>query len=265
MRSLLAVTALALSVQSHADTTLENQFYDVSPAIINSAPERSEYYLHKYTWTEGMGTTQDVPLARFLQEADRKEPVVIAVHGCATGAGEETLKSHFMYNGVNVVVVNFIKRGVRPSCLRYPVKGGWPEVSNPKRIKARRMELEAQVQFLKDNGFQRIWVAGHSEGGRVAMGLKAEVSGVMIFGMGCHYRQFWSPNPRNPHYVFLSRKDDWLGWPDHKIVGCRTLFNSSYVAEYWSDIPSHDVLLEAEHRDITVRLVKGTGAGQLAE
>lgn len=158
-------------------------------------------------------------------------------------------------------MMDFLKvKGREPSCEPYPKPDGWPETSNPSRIKARRMELESQVQWLKDEGFKKIYVSGHSEGGRVVQGLKAEVAGVFIHGMDCKSSraEFWDPNPKNRIMVFVSSKDPWLGYPSYAVRGCRSLFNRSYVEDYWSSHPTHSPLVEQEWRDVISRVLKRT-------
>lgn len=226
--------------------------YDASPEIVNTSYQRSDYY------TQDQGAVWAASIDEFLREADRKAPLVVHVHGCSgLSMDDGLLRSFYMDQGsANVVMMDFLKvKGRTPSCELHPKPGGWPETANPLRIKARRMELESQVQWLKDQGFKRIYVSGHSEGGRTVQSLKAEVTGVFIHGMDCKIgrMEFWDPNPNNKIMVFLSSKDPWLDYPQTVVRGCKSLFNRGYVEEYWSGQPTHSPLVEQEWRDVIVR------------
>lgn len=226
--------------------------YDTSPEIVSTAYQRSDYY------TQAQGSVWAASINEFLQEADRNVPLVVHAHGCSgLSLDDGLLRSFYMDHGAaNVIMLDFLKvKGRNPSCDPYPKVGGWPEVANPDRIKVRRLELESQVQWLKDQGFTRIYVSGHSEGGRTVQGLKAEVAGVFVHGMDCKIGrlEFWDPNPKNRILVFVSSKDPWLDYPRVVVHGCRSLFNRDYVEEYWSDQPTHSPLVEQEWRDVISR------------
>lgn len=246
---------LALLCTSLAQAQLD---YDTSPSLIKTAHERSHYWLHRMTWE--VGTNDDASIEQFLEEANRRDPVVVHAHGCLGVHGsDDTLKSHYMYNKINVVQLDFLRRpGVVASCDRARNEGH-VEVMNPRRIEARRMEMEHQIQWLRAQGFTNVHVSGHSEGGRVAQGLRADVRSVMVHGMDCKpvMRHFWADrNPENRIFVFLSRRDNWLGWPKHQIVGCSSWF-SNQITQYWTEIETHEVLPEASWRDLVVDIIHG--------
>lgn len=232
-----------------ASLSVWSQPYDTSAEVIESTYKRSIYY-----------TADSYPLPlkveEFLNEANRSVPVVLHAHGCSgVGWDEQRLGAFYSEQKVNIVMLDFLKiKTHKPSCDAFPKAGGWPEVSNPDRIAARRMELESQVQWLKDQGFEKIFVSGHSEGGRTVQGLKTEVAGVFIYSMDCKIsmRQFWTPNPKNKIKVFISSRDPWLDYPQVPIRGCKSMFDRQ-VSEYWSAQNSHSVLLEKEWRDALAR------------
>lgn len=225
--------------------------YDASSEIVSTTHQRSDYY------TQVQGAVWAASIDEFLQEADRDVPVVVHAHGCSGLSSDDgLLRSFYVDQGANVVMMNFLnEKGRKPSCEPYPKAGGWPEVANPDRIRARRMELESQVRWLKDRGFNKIYVSGHSEGGRTVQGLKSEVAAVFIHGMDCKIgrMEFWVPNPKNRIMVFISSKDPWLDYPNSMVRGCKSLFNRDYVEEYWSDRPTHSPLAEQEWRDVISR------------
>ena len=194
-----------------------------------------------------------------MNEAKREVPVVLHVHGClGVQWDEQRLGTFYAEQNVNIVMLDFMKlEGRKPSCEAFPKAGGWPEVSNPDRIAARRLEMESQIQWLKDQGFKKIYVSGHSEGGRTVQGVKADVAGVFIYSMDCKIsmRHFWTPNPNNQIKVFISSRDPWLDYPQVSIRGCKSLFDRQ-VSEYWSNQNSHGVLLEKEWRDVLARELK---------
>jgi hypothetical protein len=182
------------------------------------------------------------------------------VHGCfGIYMDDGLLRSFYVDQGANVVMMDFLKvKGRQRSCELHPNAGGWPETSNPARIRARRLELEAQVKWLKEQGFRKIFVSGHSEGGRTVQGLRAEVEGVFIHGMDCKASRmrFWDPNSRNKIKVFISSRDPWLDYPNSVIQGCSTIFNRSYVSDHWSRQATHSPLVEQEWRDVLSRELK---------
>ena len=208
--------------------------YDASPALIATAHERSQYHAADGIWATGP--------ADFLKEAKRDAPTVVHAHGCqGIGWDEHYLTVFFKANKANVVLLDFLKRGVDASCGSEPRVGGWPETSNPARIAARRLELEHQITWLKQQGFTNIFVSGHSEGGRTVQAVEQDVKAVFISGMDCkteNYR-FWNPRKTNKVMVFLSRRDAWLNYPQGQIIGCAQFWNRSHVTGYWTDVPSH--------------------------
>jgi dienelactone hydrolase len=241
VRALLGILPLIGQVQAQVN-------YDASPELLRAAYQRSDYY------TQAQGSVWAASLDEFLQEAGRDVPVVVHVHGCyGLYMDDGLLRDFYIDQGANVVMMDFLKvKGRERSCELRPQPGGWPETSNPRRIEVRRAELESQVQWLKEQGFNRIFVSGHSEGGRTVQGLKSEVAGVFIHGMDCKSSRmrFWTPNSQNKIMLFLSSRDPWLDYPTSVIQGCSTIFNRSYVSDHWTNQPSHSPLVEQSWRDL---------------
>lgn len=223
--------------------------YAITPEIIDNTYQRSEYFT-----PETLGA---ISAEAFLKAADRSAPVVVHSHGCyGLSLDDSALGGFYGKQGASVVMIDFLKvSGRQPSCDIRPKVGGWPEVSNPRRIQVRRAEMESQVEWLKREGFKRIYVSGHSEGGRVTQGLQADVAGVFIHVMDCkpERMEFWRPNPNNKIKVFLSSKDDWLNYPQSVIKGCATLFNRGQVEQFWTSHPTHSPLVEQEWKDVLAR------------
>lgn len=248
MRFIVAFMLSGLLSEVHA----QQWIYDTNPAVIATAHERSQYHV-----ADGIFPTGP---SEFLKEAKREAPTVVHAHGCqGISWDEHYLTTFFKENGANVVLLDFLKRGVDASCETFPRVGGWPEVSNPARIAARRLELEHQVTWLKQQGFTNIYVSGHSEGGRTVQAVQQDVKAVFISGMDCkpEHMRFWSPRKTNKIMVFLSRRDAWLNYPQSRIVGCSHFFNSSHVIEYWTDVPSHSpVSAFSDWKDIVKQALK---------
>lgn len=120
------------------------QPYDTSPEVINTTFQRSIYY-----------TADAYPLPlkidEFLNEAKRDVPVILHAHGCSgVSWDEQRLGTFYAEQKVNMVMLDFIKvEGRKLSCEPFPKAGGWPEVSNPDRIAARRLEMESQIQWFR--------------------------------------------------------------------------------------------------------------------
>ena len=232
--------ALAANCAAAAD-------YSTQPELIASAPERSRFF----TW-EGEVARED-----FLLGADRQAPLVIHLHGCAGIHPYSDLSfiRALREKSINVVAPDFLARGDAttscPSGRAEPM--GHPETSNPRRIAARRLEMERVIAWARENGFQRIWVTGHSEGGRVVQGVRAGVSGVIAIGMDCKNTAFWQPNPGNKVHVFVSHRDPWLGWPGAPVRGCGSPWDSSTM--HWTNEPSHEPLADPAWKDEYLRLI----------
>lgn len=244
----LALPSAANPAQAQAQYQAQAQTpYATPPDVLLAAPERSAYTV------QTDGSPRLVDPAAFLREAGRDAPVVVQLHGCyGVNRSDRLLRDFFAAQGANVVVMDYLALpGRARSCALRPEPQGWPEASNPQRIRERRAEMEAQVDWLKAHGFRRIFVSGHSEGGRTAQGLQAEVAGVFIHGMDCKAvrRAFWHPNPRNRIRVFLSERDPWLGYPLHPIRGCSGPGRGA-VTDHWSSQPTHSPLVEPAWREL---------------
>ena len=224
--------------------------YGTAPDLIAKTPARSRYF----TW-EGEVTPDE-----FLEQADRHVPVVLHMHGCGGihPWSDMSFVTMVRQNHMNVVAPDFLARGdAQTSCPSGRAEpGGHPETSNPARIAARRLEMEQMIGWLKAQGFTQVWVSGHSEGGRVVQGVKADVRGVLVLGMDCKVErlQFWQPNPRNRVHVFVSRRDPWLDWPRATIRGCGGIADSTTM--HWTDVESHEPLSDPAWRGQIVQLLK---------
>lgn len=241
----IAVTLFLMCISLFASAQ-SAKVYDTSAAMIEGAIQRSRY--HPYALMDQWGVwARGTDLPTFLEATSREEPVLVHLHGCAGPTLDEAdLVYFFTKSKVNIVVMRFLVRGdADSSCPGGPRPEGWPETRNPSRIEARRLEMEKQVSWLREQGFQRIFVSGHSEGGRVVQGLKAKVDGVIISGMDCKHLEWWRPNPDNRIAIFLSRNDPWLGHPVHMIRGCGSFFDSK-IKHHWTSIHGHDFLLDPD-------------------
>jgi len=243
MRALVLLVALCC-------VSVSAQTYDTSNQVIEATPQRSRYFVH--------GEYKELKMVEFLERADPSTPLVIHSHGCARiGNDEDGFNGLLRIRGINFIAIDFLARGVPPSCPnKSPSDVAFGAAANPERIAARRLEMEKMVAWAKEKGLTKIWVTSHSEGGRVAQGLKAEVTGVMIFAMDCKNMPFWSPNPKNQVHVFISSRDPWVGQGGAGVRGCGGWFDSN-VTNHWSKVETQTLLGDAAWYELVPNMLKG--------
>lgn len=176
MKKLLLSLLLAISA-----TSAVAQQYDMSEQLINSAHQRSTYYMKDSLFD--MGGKFD----EFLASADRNVPVIVHSHGCSgVGSYDQLAKGFYTSLGYYFVMLDFHKRGdASPSCTGGD-KGGFSYHGDLKtRLPARFQELRNHIQTLRKAGFKTIYATGHSEGGMVVQLISGGVDGVVIHSMSC--------------------------------------------------------------------------------
>lgn len=233
MKIFLYPILLSLSLVASA-----NSRYDVSPSMIDSAYQRSLYYTEAKT----IPITPDE-----FERTDKRIPVVVHLHGCSgIYPGDYQLRDFYKSLGYNVIMMDFFKRGdAQTSCPEgVPSRFGHPEVVNPYRQQARLLELESQLSWLRNRGFNTIIVTGYSEGGKTVQQLQSKVSAVIVHAMDCKSREFWNPNKENKYLFLYSSRDPWVtangGTP---AISCNNFFSrNENVVEKISDITNHQPL-----------------------
>lgn len=154
--------------------------YDMSEELIKSSHTRSKYYLTSSFFDFGVGYQE------FIEKSDKTKAIVVHSHGCSgVGKDEAEIRSFYTKLGFYVVILDFHKRGdARASCT---VNNGVLTYHDSvfSRVPPRVAELQNHVYRLRDAGFEKIYVTGHSEGGMVVQNFPDEVSGVIIHSMSC--------------------------------------------------------------------------------
>lgn len=230
MKKWLVLALLSFSLPIvHAQET-----YDLSPEVINSAPSRSTYYISDSFFS--------LNASEFLEKADRTKPVVIHLHGCGgVSFYDNDLKSFYTKMGMNFVMTNFLKRSdTRASC--YLDNGRLVYTANKMaRGQARTLEMERHISWLRENGFERIILTGHSEGGSMVQMVNSTVDKVVIHSTGCLLGIFVS-NPNNKFLQLVSTNDSQL----KGIMGTLTCSTSENVRVITTSISSHHPLADAQ-------------------
>ncbi len=240
MRMLVVLLSLCLlaPLARAQDFAATNETYDISDAMINRSVTRTRYFLKDSLFALGEDSEA------FLQKADRQKPVLIYLHGCNYGnrVAEEDLRKFYLGLGFYFARTDFITRGdTGPACR--VVNGELVVRANmPPRLRARVLELNAHVDWLRKNGFSTVYVAGYSEGGMVIQLMQVKVEGAIIHAMAClpagpsGRRPF--PSKENRYLQLVSARDPFLqrqgadsceGRPDHETF--------SYAG---GNEPSHD-------------------------
>lgn len=171
MKKLLSCLVLAISFSpSYA------QKYDMSEKLINSAHQRSTYYMTDSLFDLGMKFDE------FLLKADRKIPVIVHSHGCGgVSSHDQLLKGFYTSIGYYFVMLDFHKRGdASASCIGSSYHG-----DPMTRFPARLVELVNHIKTLRIHGFEKIYATGHSEGGAIVQFLQRGVDGVIIHASAC--------------------------------------------------------------------------------
>ena len=122
----------------------------------------------------------------FIEKADRTKGVVVHSHGCSGVTQDETLlRSFYTDLGFYFVLLDFHKRGDASSSCNFS-GGSFTYHDDPRlRLPPWVLELKNHVRKLRDEGFQKIFISGHSEGGMVVQLFPDEVSGAIIHSMSC--------------------------------------------------------------------------------
>ena len=176
MKKFLSSLLLAIC----ASSVLAQQ-YDMSEQMINTAHQRSTYYMKDSVFDLG------VKFDEFIDKADKNIPVIVHSHGCGgIYTDDQLLKGFYTGLGYYFVMLDFHKRGDATASCAGGEKGGFIYHGDLKtRLPARIKELENHISTLRSNGFKTVYATGHSEGGMVVQYLQSGVDGIVIHSMGC--------------------------------------------------------------------------------
>jgi hypothetical protein len=202
---LFLMTVMCASAQDFKNT---DEDYDISDAMIKASVTRTTYHIKESFLNIGINSEE------FLKNADRQKPTVIYLHGCNYDFPpyESALLKFYLGLGFNFAATDFIKRGdATKACVG--VNGVLVVRTNyRKRLPARVMELNAHIDWLKDNGFTKIYVVGFSEGGMVIQRMNKAVDAVVIHSMTCLPLPPFARKPtnENKYLQLMSTKDPFL-------------------------------------------------------
>jgi len=176
--------------------------YDTSEKTIESSHLRSKYFEKPAFFDSGMNYDE------FIAKADKKRGVVVHSHGCSGVKSDDyTLKNFYTELGFYFVLLDFHKRGdASPSCT---VIGGTLVYHDSiiRRVNARTQELKNHVDKLRKEGFDRVFITGHSEGGMVVQGFSDDVDGAIIHSMLCMPFAASYNNVKNRYLHLVSLND----------------------------------------------------------
>lgn len=182
--------------------------YNMSEDIIKSSHLRSKYFEKPAMFDFGMNYQE------FTEKADKRRGVVVHSHGCSGVQQDEwTLKNFYTELGFYFVMLDFHKRGdASASCT--VSAGTLTYHDNPAaRLPPRVQELKNHVDRLKNEGFERIIITGHSEGGMVVQLYRDEVDAAIIHSMQCIPGGTARNNLKNRYLHLVSFNDPLLKQP----------------------------------------------------
>lgn len=234
MKKILSILLVAIPTLCYSQYfTQGKETYDMSAEVIDTAPLRSTFYTSGKFFPSGAET--------FAERADKSIPVVIHLHGCGgVYSADQTVRQFYSGLGMHFIMTDFHRRkDASPGCV---LSGGSVVFQgNPDtRWPARRRELESHIIWLQLNGFNKIIVTGHSEGGIIAQLLTMKVDAVISHSVHCVYpnrnRLHDIPENRNKVLQVISKNDPYgrrftlcADDPDH----------SNYISAT-SEVPSHE-------------------------
>jgi dienelactone hydrolase len=142
--------------------------------------------------------------------------------------------------GFNFAATDFIKRGdAKPACIG--VNGVLVVRTNlRKRLPARVLELNAHIDWLKENGFKTIYVVGFSEGGMVIQRMQKVVDAVVIHSMTCIPLPPFAklPTDQNKYLQLISTRDPFLD--TQGAVPCEGRKGYETFSSAVGNAPTHD-------------------------
>ena len=220
--------------------TISAPSYDMSDAMIKSSHLRSKYYLTSSFLDLGTNFHE------FIGKADKSKGVVVHSHGCSgVTQDEHLLRSFYTDLGLYFVLLDFNKRGdAQNSCT---VSGGNLTYHDEPRLRLppRVQELRNHVKRLRDEGFQTIFITGHSEGGMVVQLFPDEVNGAIIHSMSCVPGGTRANNLKNRYLHLVSLNDPLL----NRAGISHTCSDRPNYSTWTSSVMSHGALADPSWRE----------------
>jgi hypothetical protein len=238
--SILLITIPTLCYSNYFTQGKEN--YDMSPEVIDTAPLRSTFYVYGKFFPSGAES--------FAEKADKSLPVVIHLHGCGgVYSADQTVRQFYSSLGMHFIMTDFHKRkDASPGCIlthdNKVLFNGNPDTRWP----ARRRELESHIIWLQLNGFNKIVVTGHSEGGIIGQLLNIKVDAVISHSVHCVYAnrtRYSSPENRNKVLQLTSKNDPY----GRRFALCADDPDHSNYTSITSEVPSHEPFADNAWKD----------------
>jgi hypothetical protein len=243
MKKILSILLITIPTLCYSNYfTQGKETYDMSPEVIDTAPLRSTFYVYGKFFPSGAES--------FAEKADKSLPVVIHLHGCGgVYSADQTVRQFYSSLGMHFIMTDFHKRkDASPGCIlthdNKVLFNGNPDTRWP----ARRRELESHIIWLQLNGFNKIVVTGHSEGGIIGQLLNIKVDAVISHSVHCVYAnrtRYSSPENRNKVLQLTSKNDPY----GRRFALCADDPDHSNYTSITSEVPSHEPFADPAWKD----------------
>jgi hypothetical protein len=243
MKKILSILLITIPTLCYSNYfTQGKETYDMSPEVIDTAPLRSTFYVYGRFFLSGAES--------FAEKADKSLPVVIHLHGCGgVYSADQTVRQFYSSLGMHFIMTDFHKRkDASPGCIlthdNKVLFNGNPDTRWP----ARRRELESHIIWLQLNGFNKIVVTGHSEGGVIGQLLNMKVDAVISHSVHCVYAnrtRYSSPENRNKVLQLTSKNDPY----GRRFALCADDPDHSNYTSITSEVPSHEPFADPAWKD----------------
>lgn len=243
MKKILSILLITIPTLCYSNYfTQGKETYDMSPEVIDTAPLRSTFYVYGKFFPSGAES--------FAEKADKSLPVVIHLHGCGgVYSADQTVRQFYSSLGMHFIMTDFHKRkDASPGCIlthdNKVLFNGNPDTRWP----ARRRELESHIIWLQLNGFNKIVVTGHSEGGVIGQLLNMKVDAVISHSVHCVYAnrtRYSSPENRNKVLQLTSKNDPY----GRRFALCADDPDHSNYTSITSEAPSHEPFADPAWKD----------------
>ena len=243
MKKILSILLITIPTLCYSNYfTQGKETYDMSPEVTDTAPLRSTFYVYGKFFPSGAES--------FAEKADKSLPVVIHLHGCGgVYSADQTVRQFYSSLGMHFIMTDFHKRkDASPGCIlthdNKVLFNGNPDTRWP----ARRRELESHIIWLQLNGFNKIVVTGHSEGGIIGQLLNIKVDAVISHSVHCVYAnrtRYSSPENRNKVLQLTSKNDPY----GRRFALCADDPDHSNYTSITSEVPSHEPFADNAWKD----------------
>ena len=247
MKKILSILLITIPTLCYSNYfTQGKETYDMSPEVIDTAPLRSNFYVYGRFFLSLPSGPES-----FAEKADKSLPVVIHLHGCGgVYSADHAVRQFYSSLGMHFIMTDFHRRkDASPGCIltndNKVLFNANPETRWPARIK----ELERHIKWLRLNGFNKIVVTGHSEGGIIAQYLNMKVDAVISHSVHCVYpnRVYKDANPENRNKILqLTSKNDPYG---RRFALCADDPDHSNYTSIASEVPSHEPFADNAWKD----------------